>query len=37
MTSTNKVTTKKAETFYEEVFICDYEKFDAYKDSQNQE
>lgn len=33
MTSTNKYTTKKTETFYEEVFICDYEKFDAYKDS----
>ena len=33
MTPTNKITTKKAETFYEEVFICDYEKFDAYKDT----
>ena len=33
MTPTNKITTKKAETFYEEVFICDYENFDAYKDS----
>ena len=33
MTSTSKVTTKKAETFYEEVFICDYKKFDTYKDT----
>ena len=33
MTAKIKYTTKKAKTFYEEVFICDYEKFDAYKDS----